>query len=95
MIHSVTKNLAEHSDKLDESTKTEVQAALDDARAVPGTADVDVLKGKVSALSTASMKIGQAMYGKKDAASAPADGAKEPDSSAGASEAEFKEKDKK
>ena len=88
LVHSVTKNLAEHSDKLDDQTKADVQAALDDAKAVSSTADVEALKSKVSALSNASMKIGQAMYGKKDqTASAPADGEK-------ADEAEFKEKDK-
>ena len=65
LIHSVTKNLAEHGDKLDDKTKEEVQKAIDDAKTLPSDASVDVVKAKVTELSSASMKIGQAMYSKK------------------------------
>ena len=34
LIHSVDKNLSEHGDKLDDKTKEEVKAALDEARKV-------------------------------------------------------------
>ena len=88
LIHNVTKNLAEHSEKLDEATKTEVQAAIEAAKKVDSNADLETLKAKVSDLSTASMKIGQAMYGKKDGAAAgSADASKDEDK-----EAEFEEK---
>merc|ERR1712146_262883 len=50
-------------------------------------ADLETLKAKSEALSAASMKIGQAMYGKKDAESA-ADGEESK-----AEDAEFKEKE--
>jgi len=65
LIHSVNKNLAEHSEKLDDATKTEVQAAIDAANSVSSDADLEKLREAVSALSNASMKIGQAMYNKK------------------------------
>lgn len=65
LIYSVGKNLTEHGDKLDEETKKEVQTAIDEAKALGSEADVETIKNKVSALSQASMKIGQAMYGKK------------------------------
>jgi len=61
----VNKNLAEHSEKLDDATKTEVQAAIDAANSVSSDADLEKLREAVSALSNASMKIGQAMYNKK------------------------------
>jgi molecular chaperone DnaK len=63
LIHSVDKSLAEHGDKVDAATREEVQKALDEARAVGTDADLETLKAKVAALSTASMKIGQAIYG--------------------------------
>lgn len=64
----MNKNLAEHSEKLDDATKTEVQAAIDTANSVSSDADLEVLKEAVSSLSNASMKIGQAMYNKKGGA---------------------------
>ena len=86
LVHSVTKSLSEHGEKLDEATKTEVQAAIDAAKQVDSEADLETLKAKVSELSTASMKIGQAMYGKKDGSSSS-------ESTDGASkEAEYEEK---
>jgi molecular chaperone DnaK len=75
LIHSVGKNITEHADKLDEATKAEVQKALDEAKAIQSSDDVDQLKAKKEALSQASMKIGQAIYAKGKEAGANADGA--------------------
>jgi len=44
LIHSVTKNLAEHSEKLDDETKKTVQDAIDSAKALDNTASVETLK---------------------------------------------------
>jgi molecular chaperone DnaK len=68
LIHSSTKTMSEHGDKIDESTKTEFQKAIDEAKAVDANADLDTIKAKISALSTASMNVGKAIYGKKDGA---------------------------
>jgi len=92
LIHTVTKNLAEHGDKIDAAVKEEVQKAIDEAKAIDATSDFDVVKAKKEALSQASMKIGQAMYANKGgegADSAPKDEAKEADFE------EKKEKDEK
>jgi len=62
LVHNVTKSLGEHGDKLDDATKAEVQKAIDEAKALDPNADVETLKSKVTALSSAAMKIGQAMY---------------------------------
>lgn len=97
LIHSVDKNLKEHGDKLDETTKADVEKALADARAVDAEADLEGVKAKSAALSTASMKIGQAMYSKKggeggDPAAAPEGDDSETKSKEEAKEAEFDEK---
>jgi molecular chaperone DnaK len=64
LIHSVGKNLEEHGDKVDDATKTEIQTAIDEAKGLAPDASVDDIKAKATALQSASMKIGQAMYGK-------------------------------
>ena len=81
LIHTVTKNLAEHGDKIDSAIKEEVQKAIDEAKAIDVNADFEVVKAKKEALSQASMKIGQAMYATKggEGAEAPKDEAREAD----------------
>merc|ERR1711871_1900861 len=65
LIHSVEKNLGEHADKLDDATKEEINKAVEEAKALPTEgASLEDIKAKSEALSTASMKIGQAMYRK-------------------------------
>lgn len=88
LIHGVNKNLEEHGEKLDENTKKEIQTVLDSAKALGSDAEVSVLKEKVSELSSASMKIGQAIYG-----NAKKDGSEE--GSPETKDAEYEEKDKK
>jgi molecular chaperone DnaK len=94
LVHSVEKNLKEHGDKLDDATKEEVTKALEEARKVESTAELDVLKEKVTALSNASMKIGQAIYAKKGD-EAPAGGEASGEKKDNATDAEYEEKGKK
>lgn len=97
LVHSVGKNMTEHADKIDDALKAEIQAAIDDAKNVSSDATLEQVKAKVSALSGVSMKIGQAMYGKKDGA-APAEGAAaaegENKEQSEAKDAEYEEKKK-
>merc|ERR1712157_443270 len=65
LIYSTEKSLKENEDKLDEETKQEVRKALEDARAVKDGDDLDELKTRTEALSKASMKVGQAIYGQQ------------------------------
>jgi molecular chaperone DnaK len=93
LIHSVSKNLSEHGEKLDEATKTEVQKALDEAKAGTNSTDLETIKAKAAALSNASMKIGQAIYGKKGGDDSQGGKEASPDEEKEkASEADFKEK---
>lgn len=91
LVHSVTKNLSEHGEKLDSETTAAVQVALDDAKTVTEETDLEEIKTKISALSNASMKIGQSIYGKSGSGGA-AEGESKP--SDDAKEAEYEEKDK-
>jgi molecular chaperone DnaK len=62
VIYQTEKSLTEHSDKLDESTKSNVTTALDEAKeALKGT-DVDRIKQTTEALMTASQQIAQVIY---------------------------------
>eukprot|EP01083_Nonionella_stella_P230783 815511_1 len=63
LIYSTDKSLKEHADKVDDETKKEVEKALEEARLVKDSDDLDDLKAKTEALSQASMKVGQAIYG--------------------------------
>ena len=89
MIHSVNKNLTEHKDKLDEATIAEIKKSIDEAKEVETSTDVEAIKSKSSALSSASMKIGQAMY-KKDGSSS--DSSKQSDPAAEPKDAQYEEK---
>lgn len=94
LIHSVTKSLSEHADKIDATLKGEVEAAINDAKNLKEGASVEELKAKVSDLSNASMKIGQAMYssGKKDGENGDGNSSTTTDSTADAKEAEYENK---
>ncbi|MFN3389485.1 MAG: molecular chaperone DnaK [Allosphingosinicella sp.] len=72
LIHSTERQLAEHGDKIDESLKTEIQAAVDEARQAVEGGDVEQIKAKASALGQVAMKLGQAIYEKEQAAGAGA-----------------------
>ena len=82
LIYSTEKSLKDNADKVDEETKKEVEKALEEARLVKDSDDLDELKGKTEALSQASMKMGQAIYGQQQ-------------QQAGGDEAEAAEGDKK
>jgi len=88
LVHSVSKNLSEHADKIDATLKGEIETAINEAKGLSSEADLEEVKAKVAALSNVSMKIGQAMYSnaKKDGEG----------SDSGAKEAEYTEnKDEK
>ena len=44
LVHTVTKNLSEHGEKLDDETKKTVQDAIDSAKALDSAASVETLK---------------------------------------------------
>ena len=97
LLYSTERSLTEHKAKLDAATIAEVEKAMAEAREAAGKDDLEVLKERVKALQTASMKIGQAVYATAGSASgtpgeAPGGGAKPED---GGKEAEFTDGAKK
>ena len=94
LIYSTEKTLGEHGDKLEAEVKDEVQKAIDEAKSVKDSDDLDDIKAKISALQQSSLKIGQAVYGQQgggDAAGAEGGGEEKKDDD-DTVDAEFKEK---
>jgi molecular chaperone DnaK len=65
LIYTTEKSLTDNADKLDDDTKKEIQAAIAEAKDVKDGNDLDAITAKKDALSKASQKIGQAIYGQK------------------------------
>jgi len=91
LIYTTEKSLTDNAEKLGEETKTEVQKAIDEAKKVKDSEDFDTVKEKKEALSQASSKIGQEIYGKPGGDGAAAGGEEKKDD---ATDAEFTEKEK-
>ena len=85
LIHSTEQQLKEHGDKVEESLKTEIEAAVAEAKTAVEGGDTDTIKAKAEALAQSAMKMGQAIYEKEQqAAASPQPGA---ESAAGGDEA--------
>jgi molecular chaperone DnaK len=62
LVHSTEKALADHGDKVDAATKSEIEGALADLKSALEGDDADAINAKAQTLATASMKLGEAMY---------------------------------
>merc|ERR1711920_773551 len=90
LVYSTEKTLTDNKDKVPDDVKKEVEDAIEEAKKVKDSEDLDELKSKTDVLNKAAMKVGQAIYGKAGGEEASADGANEPPASE-----EKKEDDKK
>lgn len=63
LIYSTEKALKDHGDKLSGDDKASIEQALSDLKAVVEGDDLEKIKEKTESLATASMKIGEIMYG--------------------------------
>ena len=70
LIHTTERQLAEHGDKVDDATKSEIEAAIAEAKSAVEGGDVAAMTEKGQALAQAAMKLGQAIYEKEQAAAA-------------------------
>ncbi len=77
LVHSTERQLEEHKDKVDETLRTEIQAAIDETKTAIEGGDTDAITEKSQALAQVAMKLGQAIYEKEQASAAS------PDSEAG------------
>lgn len=63
LIYSTEKSLTDNAEKLDDETKSAIEKAVAEAKEVKDSDDLDAINEKKEALSQASLKIGQAIYG--------------------------------
>lgn len=97
MIYSTDKSLKDLGDKLDEAARADVQAALDDLRAIEENGTPDEVKAATDRLEQASFKMAEALYQNSGAGAGEVHGEEEPvGAAAGAGhddviDAEFKE----
>ena len=91
LIHSTERQLEEHGDKVDAALKSEIEAAIAEAKTAVESNDATQMSEKAQALAQVAMKLGQAIYEKDQAAQASpgAEGPKDDD----VVDAEFSEVD--
>lgn len=93
LIYSTEKSMLDNADKIDEETKTLVNAAIAEAKAVKDGDDGELIIQKKDALSQASLKIGQAIYGQQNQQASGDDSTKKgDDADKDTVDADFKEK---
>lgn len=76
-VHSVTKSLSEHGDKLDAGEKEQIEAAVKALEEALKGEDKAAIDEKTTALMAASQKLGEKMYADAQAAQAAAAGGAE------------------
>ncbi len=70
IIHSTEKSLSEHGDKIEDSEKQAIEAAVADLKVALEGEDIDDINTKTEALGQASMKLGEAIYAAEQASQA-------------------------
>ena len=70
LIHTTERQLAENGDKVDASLKSEIEAAIAEAKTAVEGGDPEAMKEKANALAQVAMKLGQAIYEKQQQAEA-------------------------
>ncbi|WP_106639682.1 molecular chaperone DnaK [Allosphingosinicella vermicomposti] len=96
LIHTTEQQLNEHGDKVDASLKSEIEAAVAEAKTAVESGDADAMTEKSQALAQVAMKLGQAIYEKEQANAASPETGAATGSEAGGEEvvdAEFSEVD--
>src|SRR4051794_3399182 len=62
LVHSIKKSLKEYGDKLEGGEKDKIEAAIKDLEGVMKGDDKEAIDAKVTALATASQKLGEKIY---------------------------------
>jgi molecular chaperone DnaK len=70
LVHATEKQLEEHGDKIDAGLKSEIEAALAEAKTAIEGGDAETIEAKSQALTQLAMKMGQAIYEKEQASAA-------------------------
>ncbi|HEX2814639.1 MAG TPA: molecular chaperone DnaK [Sphingopyxis sp.] len=92
LIHTTERQLEEHGDKVDAGLKSEIEAAVAEAKTAVEGGDPAAMTEKSQALAQVAMKLGQAIYEKEQqAAASPAADAGETKADEDVVDAEFSE----
>ncbi|MBP8231602.1 MAG: molecular chaperone DnaK, partial [Rhizorhabdus sp.] len=67
LIHTTERQLQEHGDKVDAALKSEIEAAIAEAKTAVEGGEPDAMTEKAQALAQVAMKLGQAIYEKEQA----------------------------
>ncbi|GAB5347568.1 molecular chaperone DnaK [Alteriqipengyuania sp. 357] len=67
LVHATEKQVQENGDKIDASLKSDVEAAIAEAKTALEGDDVDAINAKAQALTEVAMKMGQQIYEKEQA----------------------------
>ncbi|MGB7411110.1 MAG: molecular chaperone DnaK [Sphingopyxis granuli] len=70
LIHTTERQLEEHGDKVDAGLKSEIEAAVAEAKTAVEGGDAAAMTEKAQALAQVAMKLGQAIYEKEQQAAA-------------------------
>ncbi|MFN3674861.1 MAG: molecular chaperone DnaK [Sphingomonas pseudosanguinis] len=70
LIHTTERQLADNGDKVDASLKSEIEAAIAEAKTAVEGGNPDTMNEKAQALAQVAMKMGQAIYEKQQQAEA-------------------------
>jgi molecular chaperone DnaK len=95
LVHATERQIEENGDKIDASLKSEIEAAIAEAKQAIEGGDVADMNAKTQALTEKAMKMGQAIYEKEQAASASPGAAEAPAADEDVVDAEFSEVDDK
>ena len=93
LVHATEQQLAEHGDKIDPELKSEIEAALAEAKTAIEGGNSEEMTAKTQALTEKAMKMGQAIYEKEQAAAASPDAEAPAEGSEDVVDAEFSEVD--
>ena len=74
LVYQTDKTLKEHGDKVDESTKADIEQGVSDLKQALDGDDTDAIQEKMSALAEKSQAMAQAIYSQPDDAAAGATG---------------------
>ena len=72
LVHATEKQLEENGDKIDADLKSQIEAAIAEAKTAIESGDAAEMNAKTQALTELAMKMGQAIYEKEQAAGASA-----------------------
>ena len=73
LVHATQRQLDEHGDKVDAATKSAIEAAIAELKAVLESGDAEQINQKAQSLSQAAMKLGEAVYAAEQAKAAGAE----------------------